>query len=86
MFLLRSFVKKRPLPLLLWKIMPLLTVSDLENTIIVQTGLPFHCQICVSSISQLNEETQTGTFQVTSFSNRQETVLWWMMLVCNIYK
>lgn len=57
------------------KIMALLSVSDLEYTIIVETGLPFHCEICVSPISQLNEETQTGPFQVTSFSNQQETVL-----------
>lgn len=63
------------MPLLPEKIMPLLTVSDLEYTVIVEAGLPFHCEICVSPISQLNEETQTGPFQVTSFSNQQETVL-----------
>lgn len=51
------------------------TVSCLEYTIIVQAELLFHCEICVSPLSPLNEETQTGPFQVTSFSNQQETLL-----------
>lgn len=67
--------------LLLSKIMPFLTVSGLEYTFVVQAGLLFHCEVCVSPISQLNEETQTGPFQVTSFSNQEEAPL-----VCRIYK
>lgn len=55
--------------------MPFSTVSDLEYSVIVQAGLLFLCEMCVAPVSQLSEETQTGPFQVTSFSNQEETLL-----------
>lgn len=74
--------------LLLWKAVPLLN-SPLISCLplLFRQGLPsFLWEICVFSISQLNEETQTVPFQVASSSNLREAVLAWVVLVRHMYK